>query len=258
MTVCRRGGWDVNVVTTGPAPQTLLLHCTLARLESLLPLARRVPGDAVLMDLLGHGASQDWTGPGDYQTANMAAAANLCDVPLHVIGHSFGATVALRMAVEYPDKVSRLTLIEPVYFALATDAAARADHARRFGPIHAAADAGDPATAAQLFHADWGAGGWDDMKPHSREGFIRRMPLIMAGVPAIQDDVHGITARLSPIAVPVSLIRGETSPPIIAAIHAAICKALPDARDHVVPGAGHMLPLTHRDQVAAIIASDAQ
>ena len=258
MPVERHAGVDVNVLRTGPDPRTLLLHCTLARSEALLPLAKSLPGDAILMDLLGHGQSQDWAGQGDYQSANMAAAACLHDGPLHVIGHSFGATVALRMALDHPDRVSRLTLIEPVYFALATDPAAQADHVARFGPITAAFQAGDLETAARLFHADWGGGAWEAMPEHSRAGFARRMPLIMAGTPAIQDDVHGAAGRLSQVAVPLTLIRGETSPPIIPAIHAAIRAAVPQARDHVVAGAGHMVPITHAARVAAIILSDAR
>ncbi|MFZ3580924.1 alpha/beta fold hydrolase [Loktanella sp. DJP18] len=258
MPVERHAGLDVNVLRTGPDPRYLLLHCTLARSEALLPLAQALPGNAVLMDLLGHGKSQDWNGGEDYQTANMTAAADLCDRPMHLIGHSFGATIALRMALDHPDRVSRVTLIEPVYFALATDAAAQADHRARFGPIMAAVDAGDMEIAARLFHGDWGDGDWSAMPDHSRAGFIRRMPLIMAGVPAIQDDIHGVADRLGRITVPVTLIRGETSLPIIPAIHAAIRAAVPQARDHVVGGAGHMVPMTHTADVAAIILSDAR
>ncbi len=251
-------GLKVNVTSTGDAARTLLLHCTLARSEALLPLAKSLPGTSVLVDLLGHGKSQDWTGQGDYQTANMAAAVDLCDGPMHVVGHSFGAAVALRMAVDHPAKIARLTLIEPVYFALATDATARADHIARFAPIYAAYDAGDFETAARLFHGDWGGSAWDALPDHTRASFARRMPLIMAGVPAIQDDIHGVADRLSQVAVPVSLIRGEASPPVVRAIHGAICQALPHARDHVVAGAGHMVPMTHTAQVAALIVSDAQ
>ena len=258
MPVESHDGYDVNVLRTGPVPRTLRLHCTLARSEALLPLAKALPGDAVLMDLLGHGKSQDWDGQGDYQTANMGAAADLHDGPLHLIGHSFGATVALRMALDHPEKVSRLTLIEPVYFALATDPAAQADHVARFTPINAAYDAGDLETAARLFHADWGGSAWEALPDHTRAAFAKRMPLIMAGSPAIQSDIHGVAARLSQVAVPVSLIRGESSPPIIPAIHAAICAALPQARDHVVAGAGHMVPMTHVAEAAAITLSDAR
>ncbi|WP_386683961.1 alpha/beta fold hydrolase [Loktanella sp. R86503] len=252
-----RGGRDINVLRLGGAAENLLLHCTLARSEALVPLAQTLPGGSVLMDLLGHGKSADWDGQGDYQSANAAAALGLCDGPTHVIGHSFGATVALRLALDHPDRVKRLTLIEPVYFALATDAAAQADHIARFTPIYAAYTAGDLQEAARLFHSDWGGGSWDAMPPHTQAGFARRMPLIMAGTPSIQDDIHDAAGRLSQLQMPVCLIRGELSVPIVPAIHAGICAAVPQARDHVVPKAGHMVPLTHVAQVAQIIASEA-
>ena len=250
-------GRDVFVARTGDAPDTLMLHCTLARHEALLPLAQALGITATLTDLIGHGRSGDWNGQGDYQTANMQAAAALCDRPTHLIGHSFGATVALRLALDHPEKVNRLTLIEPVYFALATDPVANADHRARFEPINAAYAAGDLATAARLFHGDWGVGDWNAIPERTRNGFARRMPLIMAGVPAIQDDVFNVAGRLVELTVPVTLIRGATSCLIMPAIHAGICAAVPHARDHVVDGAGHMVPLTHVAQVAGIIAGAA-
>lgn len=257
MPVERLAGRDIFVARTGDTPDTVMLHCTLARHEALLPLAQALGVSATLTDLIGHGRSADWDGQGDYQTANMQAAAALCDGPTHLIGHSFGATVALRLAVTYPGKVSRLTLIEPVYFALATDPAAKADHLARFAPIYAAYEAGDLTTAARLFHGDWGGGDWEAMPQRTRDGFTRRMPLIMAGVPAIQDDVFDVVGRMSGLTVPVTLIRGEHTQPIVPAIHAAICAAVPHARNHVVAGAGHMVPLTHVAQVAALIVADA-
>jgi pimeloyl-ACP methyl ester carboxylesterase len=79
----------------------------------------------------------------------------------------------------------------------------------------------------------------------------------MAGTPSIQNDIHNAAGRLSQLRMPITLIRGEFSAPIIPAIHAGICAAVPQARDHVVPGAGHMVPMSHVAQVAQIIASEA-
>ena len=44
--------------------------------------------------------------------------------------HSFGATVALRLATLFPDRVRSLTLVEPVFFA-AAKAIAQNTHIRR-------------------------------------------------------------------------------------------------------------------------------
>jgi pimeloyl-ACP methyl ester carboxylesterase len=65
--------------------------------------------------MLSHGKSPDWDGSGDFQDVSVAAALPfLDDAPMDLIGHSFGATLALRLAVAHPDRVRSLTMIEPV------------------------------------------------------------------------------------------------------------------------------------------------
>ncbi|MBS1301300.1 alpha/beta hydrolase [Loktanella sp. SALINAS62] len=238
---------------TAPDPDTLMLHCTLARHESLLPLARAAGLRAVLPDLLGHGRSPAWDGQGDYQTANLDAILPMMDRPMHVIGHSFGGTVALRLAVTRPDLVTRLTLIEPVFFALANGTPAGAQHAAIFGPIYDAVAAGDPDRAAQLFHAAYGMGQWDKLPQRTRMAMAAGMPLVIASAPAIQDDIHGVAARLPEITVPVTLIGGSDSQPVVTEIHKALAQIMPQANAHVIAGAGHMATLTHPDRVAALI-----
>ncbi len=46
---------------------------------------------------------------------------------------------------------------------------------------------------------------------------------------------------------------GEDSPPVIPAIADALAARLPDVGRARVPGAGHMLPITHPRQVAELI-----
>lgn len=242
----------------GDAP-TVMIHCSLARHEALLPLARALAGPARLFDLPGHGRSADWDGVTAYQRLVTEAATACCTGPTHVIGHSFGATAALRLAVERPDLVSRLTLIEPVYFAAARGTSAHEAHRRAFQPFTAAMLQGDEARAAALFHAMWGVGDWDALHPRQQAYLTARIHLIVAGAEAIEADHDGITspARLAGVQIPVTLIAGAESPPVIGAIHACLAERLPRARAHVIAGAGHMAPLTHAEALAAIIRSEA-
>ena len=55
---------------------------------------------------------------------------------------------------------------------------------------------------------------------------------------------------LEGIEAPVMLISGAESPPIIQQIAEALAARLPDVGRATVPGAGHMLPLTHAQAVA--------
>ncbi|WP_258869676.1 alpha/beta fold hydrolase [Paracoccus thiocyanatus] len=103
----------------------LALHCMMGNAVYWGPIAQALR-DRVRVsapDLPGHGQSPDWAGgPPDYHTAVTRAAAALIDRPLDLIGHSMGATVALRIAVAAPQAVRSLTLIEPVLFAAAPEA----------------------------------------------------------------------------------------------------------------------------------------
>ena len=61
------------------------------------------------------------------------------------------------------------------------------------------------------------------------------------------------TRALEAIDAPVLLISGAESPPVIHAIAGALAGRLPDVGRANVPGAGHMLPITHPDEVAGLI-----
>ena len=225
-------------------------------------MAGRLAGllDMTAMDLPGHGRSPDWDRMVDFHAqATAMARAALPEAPggVHAIGHSFGATVALRLALEGVPMRS-LTLIEPVLFAAAREAGdpAYAAHLDAFAPIDAAFAAGERERAARLFSRDWGTGQrWDDMASSQRASLIQRIHLIFAGSPALEADEAGLLApgRLEALRVPVLLIEGERSPPVAGAVQAALAARLPDARSVVVEGAGHMAPITHPQPVADAI-----
>ncbi len=66
-------------------------------------------------DLVGHGRSS-WAAPWSID-ANVSALAALlreqADAPALVVGHSFGAAVALHLAAAHPDLVASLVLLDP-------------------------------------------------------------------------------------------------------------------------------------------------
>lgn len=255
MPLTRIAGHAINAAQTGTGAPHLLIHCALSRHEMLWPLALELGGRATLFDLPGHGDSAAWDGQTDYHHLATQIAAHFCDGPTHVIGHSLGATVALRLAVTQPALVSRLTLIEPVYFAAAQGTPEHQAHGQAFRPFVAAMEQGDAETATAHFNDLWGHIPWPQISQKRQSDLIKRINLVIATAQAIEEDPDRITspARLAKLTCPVSLIRGAQSPPVIAAIHDALCGRLPSATDHVIPDAGHMLPATHTAQVAAII-----
>ena len=137
--------------------------------------------------------------------------------PVDVIGHSFGGTVALRLAAERPDLVRSLVLVEPVFFSVAMADRPDLKVGQEPGMIRyrAALADGDREAAAAAFTSLWGDGrGWERLPETQRAAMAARIHLIEAGHPAIYGDCAGMLSggKLEQIASPVLLIRGGDSP----------------------------------------------
>ncbi|PIE11657.1 MAG: alpha/beta hydrolase [Rhodobacterales bacterium] len=252
MAVERLQGQAVNVARRGEGPpEWLMLHCTLARHEALLRLAGMLPGHVTLFDWPSHGRSEDPPEGRDLHDHCTAIAADLLEDGAHIVGHSFGATVALRLALEQ-QRVSALTLIEPVLFSAAVGAPGYIQHGGDYAPVEAAIAAGDTEAAARAFLDTWGMGvPWEAMPERLQREALRGFHYVPDSAPALHHDGPGLLApgRLEALDIPVTLIAGAQSHPVIADIHAALAERLPNARSVVIEGAGHMVPITHPGEV---------
>lgn len=252
------GGFPTFWQNWGDGPRrAVAVHCSLAHSGAWGGVAAHL-GDLLRLqafDIPGHGRSGGWDAGRDIMDQTVAMAMGLIGgEAVDLIGHSFGAVACLRVAVERPDLVRSLVLFEPVFFAAA--AADGFDPAAAFAPFAEAWAAGDRDEAARRFTALWGAGeDWSALPDRQRAALAGRIHLIPAGNAALFDDRAGLLApgRLGRIAAPVLLLQGSASPPVIAAINAALVRRLPDARQETIVGAGHMGPITHPEAVAAAI-----
>ena len=249
-----RAGFDTWWTTFGQGPrEALMIHCSLAHSGSWGGLARHLSGALTMtaFDMPGHGRSADWDDRGEIQGETAQIAAAFCESgPRDVIGHSFGATVALRLAVERPELVRSLVLIEPVFFAVAlTDhPGLRPVHEAQFAGYAQAMEAGDMLNAAREFTTIWGDGTpWEAIPPEQQQVLADQMYLIAAGSVALHDDPGGMLRPgvLQGLERPVLLIEGDRSPSIIGRINEGLAARLPLARRVVVAGAAHMVPITH-------------
>lgn len=234
---------------------TLLIHCALAHGAVLARLAGEL-GGATAFDLPGHGKSPPWDDARDYHAQAVEWAASLLEAPGPVLGHSFGGTVALRLAVERTDLVTRLILVEPVYFAALRihDAPSYSAYEESFSDIAAAYERGDSHKMAELFTAMWGGAPWGSLPGRFKDAVAAQMPLIIAqgqGIDADSGDVFA-PGRLEALDCPVTLIRGSETQASVAAIHRVLLDRLTNASEHVIAGADHMAPMTHPHEVARL------
>lgn len=244
----------------------IAIHCTLGSsnlwAKALGPLAGEIT--AAAFDQPGHGQSAPWRGdaaePGAFQTQVTRIAASFIERPVDLIGHSFGASVALRIAVGAPEAVRSLTLIEPVLFAALPETdpdwialRAKQDH---FEDLMAA---GDYEPAARGFMRDWGTGQpWESYSEAQRERFIASMPMVENISRANFEDPAKIAREggIEQIDAPAMIIHGDRSPATMPKVAEAIAARLPDVGVACVEGAGHMLPATHPEHCARLIAAN--
>lgn len=248
------------------ARRVLAVHCSLAHSGAWRALAAAMQDEITLtgFDMYSHGRSPDWDGQGNFQTANVEAGLQLLQAeaePVDLVGHSFGATVALRMARARPDLVKSLTLIEPVLFAVTRAEAPEAQAALEaeeapFAEFYAA---GDLENATRFFNRMWGTGEpkWPDLPEQARAAMIRAMKVVPASHDTLYLDDIGLLAPggLDLVSMPVLLLSGGKSQAVMPLINDGLVRRLKHAKALVVPEAGHMLPITHAETTAEILRS---
>lgn len=247
--------WQTSGTTGAPV---LAIHGGLADSMVWSPVADRLAGKFAItaFDQPGHGRSADWDGEADYLTLSAQIAGSFVEEPMHLLGHSFGALTALRLALSAPVVVLSLTLVEPVLFAAARGSPEWDEHSRELAPFVRAMEAGDRETAARAFTALWGTGApWDMIAPETQRYITQRIHLIPAAAPAMYDDNSHMLSPglLESLNLPVLILRGTQSPAVIARISDELAERLPDVGIAEIEGAGHMSPVTHPEQVARLI-----
>lgn len=259
-------GARVALMEHGTDAPVVALHCSASAKEQWRTLAELIGGEFRLLapDLYGYGESDDWPGTKSISLADeaaiVAAVMERCGAPVHLIGHSYGGAVALRAALEHGSRIISLILIEPVAFYLLRDgdAAERAhlDEVREVADqVSRGVDSGDLHGGMRAFIDHWnGAGSWAAIKPKVQAELARRLPKVALDFWAIRNEATSLDAY-SALHMPTLIMRGELTPGPPKAVTRLLAEAIPGARLQIIDGAGHMSPVTHADQVNAIIAN---
>ena len=138
----------------------------------------------IAFDIPGHGKSEPWQGQGDSHTIGTEIAKKFLDQPMDLIGHSFGGTIALRLALELPKMVRSLVLIEPVLInlAFADNPELKALYVKDHRRFEKAWQRGDMETAAREFSQLWGKCRLgEDVPERLKKTMIDKIGMIKAG-----------------------------------------------------------------------------
>lgn len=100
----------------GQGPEIVLVHGLGSQIQHWLPTARRLARDhrVILVELPGHGLAPMPTpfSLGEASAALDRAIRDATDRPVILVGHSLGGLVAAQEALEHPERVRGLVLVE--------------------------------------------------------------------------------------------------------------------------------------------------
>lgn len=245
----------------------LALHSSASSGGQWKALAAALDGVAPVItpDLPGYGRAAFRDGRrGETATLAADAAAVLRglgdDAPaFHLVGHSYGGAVALRIALDHPERVLSLTLIEPVLFHLLALAGGAEDLRLYRGilgirdRLRGAVAAGWPAHGMAAFVDFWnGAGSWDGIAVEQRQRLAGQARAVLDNFTAVLDESWPVSdvARLG---CPLQTITGAQSQAVARQVTDRILDAVPVVTATRLFRAGHMSPLTHAATVNALI-----
>jgi len=242
------------------------LHSSAATGSQWKPLAAHFAGRRLVItpDLSGYGVAGDAVDPRGGATLAGEAAAVLQSVgsvapAFHLVGHSFGGAVALKLALRYPHRVRSLTLIEPVAFHLLLRSGSEEDmhHYRQVlgvrDRVRGALAAGWPAYGMAAFLDFWnGPGSWDALEVDHRQRLAGLARPVLSNFTAVLGETWP-SGELARLAMPVLTVDGSRSPGVTQRLVEIVTGAAPNTTTVRICGAGHMAPLTHAEAVNGLI-----
>lgn len=212
-------------------------------------------------DRRGHSRSERPPGQGSIHqdVADLAALIeHVFGGPAHVIGNSFGAAIALNLAVERRELIRSLVAHEPPLFGLLEGASevqpALAVVRERIAAVIPLLQSGDFAGAARQFvdTIAFGPGAWEELPQATRDIFVMNASTWLDELQE-PESMNLDLERLSAFSAPALLSLGGESPPFFPLVVQRLSAALPHARKHVFQHAGHVPHLSHPDEYARVV-----
>jgi len=178
--------------------------------------------------------------------------------PLVLVGHSYGAAVALIAALRHPGRVHALALYEPTLFSLLEQEAPAPNEADGIRHAVAAAgealDHGDTDSAARHFIDYWmGPGSWAATPAPRKPAMAESVWQVRRWGDALFNEATPL-ATFGALDVPVLYMVGGRSPASALGVARLLCATLPQVERLTFDDLGHMGPITHAQPVNAAIA----
>jgi pimeloyl-ACP methyl ester carboxylesterase len=239
----------------GSGPGVVCIHANASSSAQWRGLMEMLAADHHVLAADSHGAGKGPAWPTD-RPVRLEDEAKLLEPvfaragePFSLVGHSYGAAVALIAALRQPDRINALAIYEPTLFSLVdaeSPAPNEADGIRNAVAQSAAAlEAGDADSATRHFIDFWMSSGAWARTPEERKSAIA------ASVANVQGWADALFLEPTPLAafstldIPVLYMVGERSPPSSRSVARLLTRVLPRVEVVEFAGLAHMGPVTH-------------
>ena len=244
---------------SGVGPSVICLHSNASSSSQWRALTTRIEKDFTVYapDLYGAGKSPQWP---SNDVMSLADEISLIDPilgkassPCALIGHSYGAAVALVAALANPEKVRTLVLYEPTLFSLliaeypltqdADGIRAVVNQAGRF------LDSGEKNGAAECFIDYWATPGtWKNIPDSQKQQIAESITNVRRWAHALFTEPTKLDAFRN-LSIPILYMYGEQSTQSAHGVGRLLTKTLPNIEVVPFSNLGHMGPVTNPDTV---------
>ena len=255
-------GVNVHFTETGSGYPVLCVHTGPGSSTEWRPVSEIIKGGFRLLaiDLYGRGRTDPWPASPDYDLDSEAelvlALIRTCATPVHLVGHSFGGAVSIRVALTSPQGIKSLTLIEPSVYPLLQQTGAET----LLAEIKSLREKFEHRMERGLVEEAWkvlidyynGEGFWEKLPEKVRIGIqeqnsTNKWDALLTNPTKLEE--------LQRLNLPAKVICGEITKPPYRKMSEIVAENIPNCQFATIDGAGHMSPLTHPAEVSALINS---
>lgn len=249
----------VSFREAGSGPGVVCLHSNASNSGQWRALMDRLAPEfhVVAPDLYDSGRSPAWRSDRVMRLQDevdlIESALAHAGAPIALVGHSYGAAVALMAALANPGRVRSIALYEPTLFSLLdaeSPAPNEADGIRdAVADAGAALDRGDADAAAERFIDYWsGAGTWKSLPEQRRAPIAASVTSVRRWGRALLEEPTPLSAFRA-LNVPVLYMTGRRSQASALGVARLLSGTLPIVERVDFGEMGHMGPVTHADAV---------
>lgn len=262
MPLASNGALTLDYIEEGRGEPVVLIHSSVSGNRQWRALISHLADRyrVLAVNLFGYGETTRW--PGNTSQSLYAQASLVLALPgiegrrVHLVGHSFGASVALKLALLLGERVAKLVLIEPNPFNLLKqerrmeaflESRALRDHVKCFGSL------GEWDRVAERFADYWGGDGtWAAMPEKRRSAFTTGLQPNFFEWDAVMGEETTLAQWKSVPARTLVLSDPQTRRPIREIVE-IFSQACPHWCFDPIAGGGHMAPLTRPELVNPLV-----